>query len=170
MRLSQDAQWALRHRAAHTRPGQKKVVSWLPIGIIAVLFIALAAILVVSCSTSVGPEPTGSTWGCLSAPHIRIAFDSYDNYGYGYYRLFVGNEVTECRTPLAELTDMLKDGHWEQIETGNPLFLPPPPYWSTRPQTQGTGIRINGSVCISMQTRTPLPNDSQITILRGGVN
>ena len=167
-RLSQDAQWALRHRSRHTRPYEKKALNWLLPGIVAVLLLALATVFIISCGTSTGPEPLASTWECISAPHIRIAFDSYDSQGYGYFRLVVRDETTLCRALAEDLCLMLADGHWEREGVSEPLFLPPPPHWNNF-KKEGTGIRINGSDAIPMCTINPLPTDAQITILHGGM-
>ncbi len=165
-RLSQDAQWALRYRAAHTRPRQKKSLlwGWLTFGLAAAILLIVAATLIVSCSTSVAPEPTTSTWQCISAPHIRIAFDSFDESGYGYFRTFVADSITECKSVAVDLDAMLKDGHWEQIETGEPLFLPPPSHWNSFVSDKLEWVKINGSDAMPMQTFTPLPDDKAITI------
>ena len=129
-----------------------------------ILFFA-GLFLLVGCGTLTSPELTTSTWECISAPHIQIAFDSYDSQGYSYFRLVIRNETTQCRAATEDLYVMLADGCWEQTEIGEPLLLPPPAHWGDGISDRlEMGVRINGSALMPMQTLTPLPNDRQITI------
>lgn len=158
MRLSQDALFIL------SRKYKKR---W---GVSARRFILFfAALLLIGCSVETPTDTVKASnpgiWQCLSAPHIRILFDSYDEQDFVYFRLVCNDDTTYCRTTeICSLLDITTDGCWKQITTATFLLLPPPPGWDNQPRKKGTGIRINGSVSIPMQTLTPLPNDKQITI------
>ena len=169
--LSQDALFAMSKQHRYRRGS---IGRW--------FFLFFAGLLLLAgCSAEMPIETvkvndTG-IWECISHPHIRIAFDSYDSQGYAYFRLFVYDETfetlmvwseTECRATTEDLYIMLADGQWAQITAGEPLLLPPPPGWDNQPRKKGTGIRINGSTSIPMQTLTPLPDDKQITIEKVG--
>ena len=168
MRLSQDAQWALRYRAAHTRPYEKKVWHWLPFGIAVVVLAGIAAVLIAGCSTSTSVEPTCVVWECVEAPHIWFILRSYDSDGYGYFDLLVSGEDIPCRAELSVILSTMADGHWKQLQEYEPVLLPPPSHWGDGISDKLEWVKINGSDAMPMQTLTPLPNDKQITIEKVG--
>ena len=165
MRLSQDAEWALRHRARHTRPyQQKKVTSWLLLGLVAVFLLAIVAVLIVGCNTSTGPELTGSTWQCKSAPHIHISLIDHTD-TLAYCEVFTHSEVGSMSLSVIEFANMINDGHWQRVPDREPLLGPPPPSWnvikiSDRPKY----VRINGSTQVRVYEHQSLPSDKQINI------
>lgn len=87
------------------------------------------------------------TWRCVHEADIAIAVIVRSE-GRVYVEVRADTVAGAVSFLNDDLSAMLKDGHWQQIEDTKPLLGPPPPGWNNMAVADKLpwgGVRINGS-------------------------
>ncbi len=134
-----------------------------------ILILAVCVLVtVVGCDTT-GPESgnigTVDTWECVSHSEISVAVIAANDFSYCEVR--ANDSVGTVSFLTSDLSNMLKDGHWLQVEDTGPMLGPPPPGWgntnlSDKPDLDG--VRIDGSTQMPGRVYKPLPVHDQIHV------
>lgn len=130
-----------------------------------ILILCLVAMLC-GCQTftsEVGTSIDAGSWQCRDAPDIHIRLIDYTD-EYAFCEISAGLEVGSGAMSVIQFANMVNDGHWDRIPTGEPMLGPPPPNWNTGISDKLEWVRINGSDAIPMFVHTLLPVHNVIEV------
>lgn len=125
-----------------------------------VLILAVCVLAIVGCDSH-SPEPSKmfdvETWQCLSASDLYLAVIVRGELK-SYCEVRTNTDVGAVSFLTVDLSDMLTDRYFRQVEDTRPLLGPPPPGWTSRELSDADqSPRIDGTPRVPMHVHSRLP-------------